>query len=294
MFATLNAEDKKIWKASMEGLAQLQSKCGIDKITLLAEVGRELTLTNMPSNRCSECHAKWPKFGMPGGKFKPIWCAQCAKAHEGAVNLCGKRCEDCRETRVCYGLPAEKKMRWCSPCGQAHAGARNLMNKKCETCKEKASCYGLTSDNVRRWCTTCAQQHAGAADLRSGKKCEDCLEKTPFFGLEVRPPSPPPSPRPGLCSAGCRTGPCSGHPHSRCALGSSRSFTASPPSRAEGPRRVQVDGKPVGKKRRWCGGCAAYHKGAVDRYPRCATGRSRGSANTALLLLSPGTPSFES
>ena len=32
---------------------------------------------------------------------------------------------------------------------------------------------------------------------------------------------------------------------------------------------MQVDGKPVGKKRRWCGGCAAYHKGAVDRYPRC-------------------------
>lgn len=192
MFARLNAEDKKIWKASMEGLAQLQSKTGIDKITLLAEVGRELTLTNMPSNRCSECHAKWPKFGMPGGKFKPIWCAQCAKAHEGAVNLCGKRCEDCRETRVCYGLPAEKKMRWCSPCGQAHAGALNLMNKKCETCKDKASYFGLTSDNVRRWCTTCAPQHAGAADLRSGLKCEDCLEKTPFFGLEVRPPSPPP------------------------------------------------------------------------------------------------------
>ena len=188
MFARLNAEDKKIWKASMEGLAQLQSKTGIDKITLLAEVGRELTLTNMPSNRCSECHAKWPKFGMPGGKFKPIWCSQCAKAHEGAVNLCGKRCEDCRETRVCYGLPAEKKMRWCSPCGQAHAGALNLMNKKCETCKDKASYFGLTSDNVRRWCTSCATQHAGAADLRSGKKCEDCLEKTPFFGLEVRPP----------------------------------------------------------------------------------------------------------
>ena len=226
MFATLNAEDKKIWKASMEGLAQLQSKRGIDKITLLAEVGRELTLTNMPSNRCSECHAKWPKFGMPGGKFKPIWCSQCAKAHEGAVNLCGKRCEDCRETRVCYGLPAEKKMRWCSPCGQAHAGALNLMNKKCETCKEKASCYGLTSDNVRRWCTTCAPQHAGAADLRSGLKCEDCLEKTPFFGLEVRPPLHPSPPPDGPAMRGVELDltlgiPYSGHPHSRCALGSS-------------------------------------------------------------------------
>lgn len=87
MFATLNAEDKKIWKASMEGLAQLQSKCGIDKITLLAEVGRELTLTNMPSNRCSECHAKWPKFGMPGGKFKPIWCALCEGARGGGEPL---------------------------------------------------------------------------------------------------------------------------------------------------------------------------------------------------------------
>ena len=85
---------------------------------------------------------------------------------------------------------------------------------------------------------------------------------------------------------------------SRCDLPTSSRYSRC--SRAEvtgglrAARRVQVDGKPVGKKRRWCGGCAAYHKGAVDRYPRCATGRSRGSANTTLLLLSPGATGFDS
>ena len=133
--------------------------------------------------QCEGC-AKAATFGLPtegtnqdpavrGGKVRR-WCAGCAKAHAGAVDVTHrKRCEDCGLKPRSYGLPADGKYRWCGRCKMQHLGAVNLKSKRCEDCqvKQKPS-FGLQSEGKRRWCFGCAKAHAGAEDLRH--QCEAC------------------------------------------------------------------------------------------------------------------------
>jgi hypothetical protein len=107
-----------------------------------------------------------PQLGLPGDR-KPRWCAGCAKAHAGAVNVSPKHCEGCSLKEPNYGLPAEGKRRWCSGCAKAHVGAVDVVSKKCEGCGLKTANYGLLSEGKRRrWCLGCAPKVALASGRR--------------------------------------------------------------------------------------------------------------------------------
>ena len=81
---------------------------------------------------------KRPRFGLlAGGKAR--WCSGCGKGHDGAVDLVGKKCEDCGLKKAGFGLPADGKKRWCGGCAKVHAGAADLAKKKCEGCGLKVS-----------------------------------------------------------------------------------------------------------------------------------------------------------
>ena len=61
---------------------------------------------------------------------KKRWCAGCAKAHAGAVNVSKKKCEGCQLKQPNFGLPAEGKKRWCAGCAKGHVGAVNVGKRK--------------------------------------------------------------------------------------------------------------------------------------------------------------------
>ena len=99
------------------------------------------------------------------------------------MNVKHKKCEGCQLTRPHFGLPAEGKVRWCAGCAKAHAGAVDVGNKMCEGCGLKRSNFGLLADGKKkRWCSGCAKAHAGVVDVVS-KKCEDCQLKQPTYGV---------------------------------------------------------------------------------------------------------------
>merc|ERR1740130_1713728 len=58
---------------------------------------------------------------------KARWCAGCAKAHAGAVNLRqnSHACHDCGLKVRNYGLESERKARWCGACGKAHGAVHH-------------------------------------------------------------------------------------------------------------------------------------------------------------------------
>ena len=49
-----------------------------------------------------------------------------------------------------FGLPAEGKKRWCAGCAKAHVGAVDVKNKKCEGCGVKRSTFGLPTEGKNR------------------------------------------------------------------------------------------------------------------------------------------------
>ena len=56
----------------------------------------------------------------------------------------------------------------------------------CEGCGLKHSSFGLPDDGKRRWFGACAKSQAGAKCLASrNKKCEDCKQKLPSFGVKA-------------------------------------------------------------------------------------------------------------
>ena len=59
-----------------------------------------------PHRKCEGCELKLPSFGLPA-EHKRRWCAGCARAHAGAVDLYSKKCEGCRVKHAAYGLPSE-------------------------------------------------------------------------------------------------------------------------------------------------------------------------------------------
>jgi hypothetical protein len=79
---------------------------------------------------------------MPDDRLRR-WCGTCARAHEGAIDVVNKRCEDCQKKRPNFGMPGERKARWCHGCSQKHPGAENVVSKRCEDCKNKQPSYGM-------------------------------------------------------------------------------------------------------------------------------------------------------
>jgi hypothetical protein len=57
-----------------------------------------------------------------------------------------KKCEGCGLKQPNCGLSAEGKRRWCAGCAKAHAGAVDIMHKKCEDCGLKEPSCGLASE----------------------------------------------------------------------------------------------------------------------------------------------------
>ena len=75
-----------------------------------------------------------------------------------------------------------KKRRWCGPCAkqQTEGEAVYLSGKKCEDCQAKQPFYGI--DGVtKRWCGGCGKKH-GATLLQNQKMCEDCGGKQATCG----------------------------------------------------------------------------------------------------------------
>ena len=183
---------------------------------------------------------KRPRFGLlAGGKAR--WCSGCGKGHDGAVDLVGKKCEDCGLKQPRLGLPSEGKLRWCVGCGKLHLGAVNLADMKCEDCQGKQPTFGLPAEGKKRWCSDCGKGHAGASYV-SGKKCEGCQLKRPTFGM--------------LADGKVRW--CSG-----CAQGHVGAMNITH-KKCEGCRKRPTFALPAEGKERWCAGCAKGHVGAVD------------------------------
>ena len=117
---------------------------------------------------------KQPNFGMVA-QGKTRWCSRCAKGHPGAVNITGKKCEDCHQKHASCGMPSDRKRRWCGGCAKLHIGAIDISSQKCEDCKLKQPSYGMLGSKAT-WCAGCAKKHAGSIDIKS-KRCEGCKLK---------------------------------------------------------------------------------------------------------------------
>ena len=136
--------------------------------------------------KCEDCQQKEPNYGLRGadGIGKRRWCRVCAKAHAGAENVSGTKCENCGLKSATFGLRAEGTRRWCKGC--AVPDAVDVHTKKCETCGLKQPSFGLPAEGKKRWCGVCAKAHAGA-ELKTGynKKCESCVLKRAHYGLPI-------------------------------------------------------------------------------------------------------------
>lgn len=157
---------------------------------------------------------KRANFGLPSDRARR-WCGTCASAHEGAIDVVNKRCEDCQKKRPNFGMPSEKKARWCHGCSQKHEGSTNVVSKRCEDCKTRQPSYGMPPQDVlsdassvnlswgktttgpgevvqrrvarggkQRWCKPCAiENHPGSIKISGQKRMKRdprCLSpKTP-------------------------------------------------------------------------------------------------------------------
>jgi hypothetical protein len=67
-----------------------------------------------------------------------------------------------------FGLAAEGKIRWCADCAKAHAGAVDVAHKNCEHCALWRATFGLAAEGKKRWCVGCARAHEGAVSIATG------------------------------------------------------------------------------------------------------------------------------
>jgi hypothetical protein len=182
----LGGPDRKAWREAIALLVGLKLRHGLDEQELAAAVGKALRKSR-DHRTCEDCRVKACSLGLPSEGHKRRWCAGCAKAHPGAVNVDIRKCEDCRLKQPNFGMPSDGRKRWCGGCARVHAGAVNvtLARQKCETCGLKTPHHGLAAEGRKRWCSGCARAHAGAVAI-GDRKCQGCGIKSPSFGL---PPS---------------------------------------------------------------------------------------------------------
>ena len=73
--------------------------------------------------------------------------------------LVTRKCESCQVKQPNYGMPAEGKARWCAGCAKAYTGAVDVKHPKCEGCGLKEPSLCLPADGrKRRWCADCAPE----------------------------------------------------------------------------------------------------------------------------------------
>ncbi len=93
----------------------------------------------------------------------------------------GKKCEVCKKTRACCGLPNGKA----THCGKCKSeGMVNVKNKKCEVCKLKIPSYSL-SGNKPTHCLACKTDEM--LDNRNNK-CKKCNNKQSCYAFEGKYP----------------------------------------------------------------------------------------------------------
>ena len=61
-------------------------------------------------------------------------CVNCAKNHEGSIDVSSRGCEGCLVRGAMFAMPPSDKVRWCAACAKQHPGAIDIVHAQCEDC----------------------------------------------------------------------------------------------------------------------------------------------------------------